>query len=77
MERYKFKRKPRKCPKCGSSRIAPIMYGYPVSDPDLWRDVDAGNIVLGGCCVTDDDPAWCCVACETQMYKEKATHRNP
>jgi len=46
------------------------MYGLPAPNPDLWRDVDAGKIVLGGCCVTDDDPAWRCVACKTEMYRE-------
>ena len=40
------------------------MYGLP--DPasdELRRDLDAGAIVLGGCCVSDDDPHWYCNAC--------------
>jgi len=72
MERYTYKRKPRKCPKCGSSKIASVMYGYPAPDPDLWRDVKAGKLVLGGCCITGDDPTWCCVACKTMIYKDRS-----
>jgi len=28
------------------------------------EDLDKGDIVLGGCCVTENDPEWHCKDCE-------------
>jgi len=55
------KKKPDKCPECGSWRIAGILYGMLSDSPRLHRDLDAGKIVLGGSVVTDNPPAWQCV----------------
>ena len=65
------KRKPRKCSKCGSPKIADIIYGYVNSTPDLLRRLDAGKIDFGGCIVAGDDPVWKCIDCELEIYKEK------
>lgn len=51
-----------KCPSCASGNIAAIVYGYP--GPEMFEDKERGDIVLGGCCVTEDDPAWHCRDCE-------------
>jgi len=64
------KRKPRKCPECGCAKVASILYGYPAFSPSLESKLDEGKIVLGGCCVTDCDPAWQCVECEAQIYRD-------
>ena len=55
--------KPADCPKCGSQRVAGILYGLPDFSEKLERELDAGEVVLGGCVITDDDPSWHCVEC--------------
>lgn len=47
------RRSPRRCPKCDSVNVARIEYGLP--GPDMAKKAGRGEIVLGGCCVTDDD----------------------
>lgn len=68
--RCESKTKPKKCPACGSSRIAEILYGMPAFSAKLERDLNAGRIVLGGCCVTNDDPKWQCADCQMPVYKK-------
>lgn len=68
--RHEYSRKPRKCPACNSSRIADILYGFPDFSV-LQKDIDAGRITLGGCCVTDDDPKWQCLDCEIEIYSKE------
>ncbi len=58
-----MKEKPEVCPKCGSQRVADILYGLPIFSKELERELDAGGTVLGGCMVTGDDPSWYCVEC--------------
>ena len=55
---------PTECPSCGASRVAEILYGLPVADDDLERDLEANRVVLGGCCVSENMPAWRCTECE-------------
>jgi hypothetical protein len=68
--RYKSKRKPKKCPTCSSSRVAKIIYGMPVFSAKLERELDAGRIILGGCCISDDNPDWQCIDCQMVIYKK-------
>jgi uncharacterized coiled-coil protein SlyX len=42
------------CPKCGSTNIATIAYGYPAEDFD-----DDDFSVIGGCCVEPDETVRC------------------
>jgi hypothetical protein len=58
-----MKDKPDICPKCGSERVADILYVLPIFSDELERKLDAGEVVLGGCVVTGDDPSWHCVEC--------------
>ena len=51
-----------KCPKCGSENIASIVFGFP--SPEMIEELNSDKIVLGGCCVTEDDPEWHCKDCE-------------
>jgi hypothetical protein len=37
---------------------------------ELGRQIDDGEVVLGGCCVTDNDPAWQCSDCDAIIYRE-------
>jgi hypothetical protein len=43
--------------------VAKIEYGMPGWDPELEQLEKAGRIVLGGCCVTGDDPNRHCNHC--------------
>ena len=46
------------CPSCGGiGGLKKIVYGMPNSDSDFER------YIVGGCCVTDDDPEIRCVKC--------------
>jgi len=67
-KRYESRTQPSKCPKCGSERVARILYGEPMGSEALMADLKAGRIVLGGCCITGDDPKWQCLECETEIY---------
>ena len=57
-------RKPRKCPECGSKRVATILYGLrPAPDDALQKRLDAGTATFGGCCIETDSPTWICSDC--------------
>jgi hypothetical protein len=60
--------KPRRCTACRSSRIAPFLYGEPAMDPEMERQVKEGLLVLGGCCIGGDDPAWQCRTCGALVH---------
>jgi ribosomal protein S27AE len=62
--------KQKECPKCGSKRMARIQYGLPAYDAKMERDIAAGKLVLGGCCITGDDPRWQCADCGVQVWDE-------
>ena len=56
------------CPKCGSREAMEILYGYPSSE--AFEAADRGEIFLGGCCVSGDDPLYCCKECDYSWGKE-------
>jgi len=72
-KKYKFERKPRKCPVCGASSIANIRYGLQIISPELDRKLAEKKVILGGCIISDDDPNWACTECENVFYKEGNT----
>jgi hypothetical protein len=51
------------CPNCNSGNVAEILWGYPIGTPELDRALEERIIVLGGCCVSSDDPKWECNNC--------------
>jgi primosomal protein N' len=69
--KYKSAKEPAKCPECGSDKIADILYGLPAFSPSLEKEIEDHEIVLGGCCVSVNDPTWVCVACNTKIYRMK------
>ena len=71
--RYETKRKPKKCPACSSHRITEIIYGMPEFSAKLEKDLSSGRIILGGCCITDDDPEWQCADCQMELYLKSST----
>ena len=56
--RIRQSKKPRKCPQCGHAPLASILYGSVRFSDDLERKLKKGTIVLGGCLIGMDDPAW-------------------
>lgn len=53
-----------KCPRCGSTHTARILYGTPAFDEELEAKINAGKIHLGGCCVTGFDAKYYCNDCK-------------
>jgi DNA-directed RNA polymerase subunit RPC12/RpoP len=51
------------CPKCGSKAIARIVYGYPLLDEKMEKDLKEGKIKLGGCCLWEGNPDYHCNTC--------------
>lgn len=53
----------KECPSCGSKNVVPILYGYPGDMDYVIKLVEEKKLVLGGCCVSDNDPAFECLDC--------------
>ena len=51
-----------RCPKCKSKNVAWILWGYPNMNL-IQEELDKGEITLGGCIITDNDPKWECNDC--------------
>ncbi len=50
-----------KCPYCGSTNTARILYGMPAFSEELQAKLDSGRIFLGGCChlgIEDENRDW-------------------
>ena len=59
-----------KCPKCGGTDIAVILWGLPHFDENLKQEIKNKKTVLGGCCITGNDPKLECNDCKWR-YDEK------
>ena len=68
-ERIERVSKPVRCPTCGHSPVASILWGLPVFSEKLEKDLDAGRMTLGGCIVSGDDPEWKCQKCGVVIYR--------
>ncbi|BEG98655.1 hypothetical protein [Bacteroides sedimenti] len=73
---FEAARKPRKCPKCGKSPVATILYGFPVFTDKLMSELATGRKVLGGCNIPVDAPQWSCSFCGTKIYREESSFDN-
>jgi len=51
-----------RCPKCGSDELIQISYGLPTTK--AVERANKGEIILGGCVVSEDSPLWCCNKCK-------------
>lgn len=64
------------CPKCKSEKTAPILYGLPADE--MLEASKRGEIIFGGCAVTDDmpQPDYGCTECGFRWSDEllPATH---
>ena len=69
-ERIELETKPDKCPHCGSAPVAEILYGFPNFNDELEQKLNANEIVLGGCCISGDDPEWQCPQCNLYIFRK-------
>jgi len=53
----------KECIHCGSKNVVPIFYGYPGNMDYVLKLVEEKKLVLGGCCISDNDPAFECLDC--------------
>lgn len=53
------------CPFCGYGPPIENVYGMPTYKAE--QAEKRGEIMLGGCCVTDSDPRWCCPSCRRKF----------
>ena len=55
----------RTCPNCNGTNVGEIMYGYhsPQFLDEMNKDENKGKYQLGGCCISNDDPAFSCNDC--------------
>lgn len=58
-----------KCPKCGSKKLAPIIYGMPAFDEEMKQKLDNKEVVLGGCCISGAEPQYHCFGCGKDVCK--------
>jgi ribosomal protein L37AE/L43A len=68
---YILKQKPHKCPACGHSPVAEILYGMPAYSEELMKEEEEGKIVIAGCCISIPNASWECTKCEEQFFSEK------
>ena len=54
-----------KCPYCGSTNTSEYVYGLPVLDDEMKKQIDSGEIILGGCEIDPSGsmPERKCIAC--------------
>lgn len=57
------------CPNCGSDNVAEILWGLPSFTEELQKELAEGKVVLGGCCVSSDDPKFECNNCGQRFGK--------
>lgn len=65
----------RKCPRCGSNDIAEILRGLPVYSIELEKAIADHKIILGGCCITGNDPSAHCNSCGKDFGKPPYTRK--
>jgi hypothetical protein len=53
------------CPACGSGDAVRVEYGYPSAE--MWAAEQRGEIVLGGCLVGPESPAFECRKCHIPL----------
>ena len=66
----------KKCPYCGNRQTAKILYGMPSYSEDLKRQIESGELKLGGCCLdavrvngklVELVPSYYCNKCEKEF----------
>jgi len=55
-----------RCPNCLAKAGVPVQYGLPTRAAA--EAAERGEVVLGGCVLTDDDPPRCCTNCRAALW---------
>ena len=55
-----------KCPYCGSTDTAEYIYGMPVMDDEMKKDLEKGKVILAGCEIDSKGkkPLYLCNKCK-------------
>jgi len=61
-----------KCPFCDGDKTCSIFYGYP-GDIEWYLEAVAKGEIIGGCVISDNDPAWHCHECKKNWGKRNET----
>ena len=61
---------PDKCPACGGNRFGSYLWGMPLPDDELFRQMDQDEVRLGGCVIFGDEPCWFCRDCDADILEE-------
>ena len=64
------------CPFCGGRHIAAYLRGMPAYSEELMKAIDDGEIILGGCCISGNDPRWHCHDCKKDFGRPPVFFRN-
>jgi hypothetical protein len=64
------RRAPDVCPQCGSGRLVAIAYGYP--GPEMMAAAERGEVLLGGCVVSEEMPLDGCADCNWPRSESRA-----
>tara|TARA_B100000686_G_C16616089_1_gene876535 strand:- start:897 stop:1112 length:216 start_codon:yes stop_codon:yes gene_type:complete len=59
----------KKCPKCGSNKVIPIVYGDIDGSPETMKKIENNEISPGGCLIEKNSPKWECGECKNQFGK--------
>jgi len=59
----------KECICCSSKNVVPIFWGYPADMDYVLKLAEEKKLVLGGCCVNDNDPAFECLDCGRRYGK--------
>jgi len=57
-----------RCPNCRAKAGVPVQYGLP--NRLSAEAAERGELVLGGCVLTDDDPPRCCTNCRAALWPQ-------
>ena len=63
-------KQPITCPYCNSRNIAKFLYGMPVFNVKLEKELAKGKVILGGCCIEMDAPTFHCNDCKKEWNSD-------
>ena len=63
-------RKPRTCPSCNGKNVAVILWGYPMETAELTQALHEKKIIIGGCCISENDHTWECADCYVRIWRQ-------
>lgn len=58
----------KRCPDCGSFKVARILYGWVKKSDELKAEMEAGRVVMGKWSFSLHKPEWKCMDCGTEFY---------